>query len=197
VLHESIRDEWILLSILLTVWLLRLVAQTDRLLLFPDGFVGLGMVLAVMIILRRTDRRPTVLWDDSKGVLLLVRTWRVEACAARLMMSVPLGIDLSRSAWRVLQSMHAAMSDGRKGTLRFFVCRPLGQGPTRVGIMVMRASIRLGNSSRKSRKLSDRVVQDARILEGAIKVAYPHMPVEKAALADIMMVVQGGVQSIA
>lgn len=196
-LHESIRDEWILLSILLTVWLLRLAAQTDRLLLFPDGFVGLGMVLAVMLVLRRTDRRPTVLWDDAKGVLLLVRAWRVEACAARLMMSVPLGIDLSRSAWRVLQSMHAAMSDGRKGTLRFFVCRPLGQGPTRAGMMVMRTSIRLGNDSRKSRELSDKVVQDARILESAIKVAYPHMPVEKAALADIIMVVQGGVQSIA
>jgi hypothetical protein len=93
--------------------------------------------------------------------------------------------------------MYPAVSDGRSGSLRFFVCRPLGQGPTRVGILIIRTRFRLGSSERRSRDLSEKVLQDVAILESAMKAAYPHMPIEKAALGDVMMVIRGGVQSIA
>lgn len=194
-LHQSIGDEWVLLSVLLMFWTFTFVTGADGPLSSSMGFVGLTITIAIMFILKRTDRKPGVLWNDSDGVLMLVRPWRVEACAARLMTSVPLGIDLTRSAGKVLQSMHPTMLGDRNGTLRFFVCRPLGQGPTRAGIIVMRTKCRLGNSTKRSRELSDRVLQDATILESAMKAAYPHMPIEKADLADVMMVIQGGVQS--
>jgi hypothetical protein len=177
--------------------LYKAVTETESGLPSSAWLAGLAITAAIMVILRRTNRKPTVLWNDPDGILMLVRSWRVEACAARLMASVPLGIDLTRSAWKVLQSMHLAVSDSSGGSLRFFVCRPLGQGPSRVGIIVARTRFRLGSSARRSIALSDRVLQDVRILEGAMKAAYPHMPIEKAGLPDIMMVVQGGVQSIA
>lgn len=194
---DSVRNEWVLLSVLLLFWSYKSVTETGIPISELVWLAGLTITVAIMVILKGTNRKPLVLWNDPDGILMLVRPWRVEACAARLMTSVPLGIDLTRSAWRVLQSMHPAMSDGRSRSLRFFVCRPLGQGPSRVGIIVARSRFRIGNSGRRSAALSDSVLQDARILESAMKAAYPHMPIEKAGLPDIMMVVQGGVQSVA
>ena len=195
--RKSCGEEWILLSVLLALWSFRLASQVHTVLLFPDGLAGLAITLAIIVVMKRANRSPTLLWDDTNRVLLIIRSWRVEACAAMLMTSVPVGIDLSHSAWKVLQSMHLSLAGGRNGVLRFFVCRPLGQGPTRAGMMIVREILKLGNSGRSLRALSDKVTKDVRTLESALKVAYPHTPVEKASLADVMMVVEGGVQSIA
>jgi len=187
----------VLLVLLLLFWAFKLVTEMDKSLSVSVWLPGFTVTVAIMIILKRTNRRPSVLWNEPDAVLMLLGPWKVKACAARLMTSVPLGIDLSRSAWRVLQSMHPAMSDSSNGTLGFFVCRPLDQGPTRVGMMVMRTRYRLGNNGRRISELTEKVLNDVRTLESAMKAAYPHMPIEKAGLADVMTIVQGGVQSVA
>jgi hypothetical protein len=144
----------------------------------------------------KAARAPTLLWDEDRGILAMLRPWRVEVIAARVVGSIPIGIDLSFSANRVLSSMHARYRSERGTELRFFICRPVGQGSTRVGMMVVRKRLRILNFPGGLSSLSDELTIDARVLESAMRAAYPHMPLEPARLDDLLMVNGGGVEAI-
>lgn len=192
--HDSLSDGWIIASVLLAVWFLLLLSGGQRLVQAPQAAVGLVLTILLIIVAKRSSGTPMMLWDGKRGVLALVRTWKLEVCGARLMTSVPLGIDLSHAASRVLQAMHSRLSESRKGSVRFLLYRPLGQGPTRVGMMIVRTSFRLGDAFARARKLSEEVARDVMILEKAMRAAYPHILIENAGLSVIMRAVEGGIE---
>ena len=108
---------------------------------------------------------------------------------------IPLGIDLSHSAKKVLQAMHTRFENKKGGTLVFFINRPIGNETTRVGMLVRRSSLRLPNTQAKLEQLSKLMLADIMILESAMRAAYPHLPVEKAEKQDILMVNTGGLET--
>jgi hypothetical protein len=120
----------------------------------------------------------------------------VEVCAARLLGSVPLGIDLSHSAKKVLQAMHSRFLSEEGGTLMFFISRPMGDGMTKVGMLVKRSALRLPSLLSRVDQLGKLLVTDAMILESSMRAAYPHLPVERAEKQDLLMVNKGGIESV-
>ncbi len=156
--------------------------------------VGLP-VLLVLILVHRHDRdRHQLLWDDEAHVLAALRAWTVEVSTCRLLGTVPLGIDLTHSAERVLEAMHVHYSSAGAGELRFFVVRPHGEGPTRVGFCVHRKGLRLRDGVRAAESLKERVLVDAGVLESAMRAAYPHVPVREPSLEDMLLISTGGVR---
>ncbi|NHJ15149.1 MAG: hypothetical protein EAX95_15810 [Candidatus Thorarchaeota archaeon] len=155
----------------------------------------LASIVAVVWILATEIASPIVVWDDRAATLAILRKWTVEVSSARLMGSVPIGIDLSHSAKKVLQSVYTRYSSGPSVEVVFFVARPLGNGVTRVGILVKRSAMRLRNGIRCVDSLRKQVVKDAALLESAMRAAYPHLPVTKAELDDMMIAVTGGIET--
>jgi hypothetical protein len=108
--------------------------------------------------------------------------------------SVPIGIDLKHAAARVLSAMSTRFEEEEGGELRFFVARPLGNSPTRVGMMVARRWSRIVHSKSRIRRFAEKVAEDAQVLEGAMRAAYPHTPVVRGGLKDALVVLNGGVE---
>jgi len=188
----DIQIKWLILSIFTTTLLLKIW-------LSPNDLVGLSLIgaglliyVSFMILEHRSGYIPNVIWDEQRGLVAIIRPWRVELCAARLLGSVPLGIDLSHSARKVLQAMHTRFENEEGGTLVFFINRPLGNESTKVGMLVRRSAFRLPNTRSKIEQLSKLMLADVMILESSMRAAYPHLPVEQAGKQDILMVNTGG-----
>jgi hypothetical protein len=103
--------------------------------------IGLGLLVLALTAYMRPRGQLRVLWDENNSIMVLVRTWTIEVCGGCLLTSVPLSLDLTHSARQVLRAMSAHDEEHRLGGLevRFFMTRPLGQGPTRLGMMAVRA----------------------------------------------------------
>jgi hypothetical protein len=188
----DVQIKWIVLSIFTTTFLLKIWLSPND--LMGLSLIGTGLLIYVllMILEHRSGYIPNVLWDEQRGFVAIVRPWRIELCAARLLGSVPLGIDLSHSARKVLQAMHTRFENEEGGTLIFFINRPIGNESTKVGMLVRRSAFRLPNTRSKLEQLSKLMLADAMILESSMRAAYPHLPVERAEKQDILMVNTGG-----
>ncbi len=187
--------KWLVLSLFVTTLLLKLwLSPSD---LFGLFLIGAGLLIYIVILFLeyRSDYNPNVLWDEQRGFVAIIRPWNVELCAARLLGSVPLGIDLSHSAKKVLQAMHTRFENEKGGTLVFFINRPIGNASTKVGMLVRRSALRLPNTRSKLEQLSKLMLADIMILESSMRAAYPHLPVEQAEKQDILMVNTGGLEA--
>ncbi|MFX1370039.1 MAG: hypothetical protein ACFFAY_15710 [Promethearchaeota archaeon] len=189
--------KWMVILALVGAWILRILMTTSMLLDLAVSILGLTFVVLGVYLHRNAAKTPQLFWDESSSTLGVIRGWTVEAVSARLMGSVPIGIDLSHSARKVLQAVYARYLDGPSAELSFFVCRPLGSSPTRVGMIVKRKTLRFWNGVSRIDLLKDQVVNDAAILESAMRAAYPHLPVTKAGRDEVLMVLAGGIDSIA
>ncbi|MHA2072213.1 MAG: hypothetical protein ACW985_10570 [Candidatus Thorarchaeota archaeon] len=145
----------------------------------------------------KTNQLPFVMWNEQNGVLVILRSFSLEVLAGRLMTSVPIGLDLSHSASKVLRALHIRFDGKKKGEVRFFLCRPAGDGVTRAGILVARKGMRLLDGVKRAAAISEDLATDAMILESSLRAAYPHMPIERAGLEDLLLVTSGGVEPYA
>lgn len=187
--------KWLALSVITTTLLLKIwITPYD---ITGLALIGTGLLIyvAVLYLDYRSSYDPNVLWDEQRGFVAIIRPWRVELCAARLLGSVPLGIDLSHSASKVLQAMHTRFQNENGGTLVFFITRPIGNELTKVGMLVRRNTLRLPNTRMRLEQLSKLMMADVMILESAMRAAYPHLPVERAEKQDILIVNTGGLQT--
>jgi hypothetical protein len=195
---KNYRDfEWIKLTIpasVLTAWLIRIMMNP-----LPDiileSAIGIGLTVTGFVLFLMWRRPIIVLWDEATGTMAILRTWTVEVQAGCLLSSVPLGIDVSHSARRVLRAMSERFNKESQCEVRFFVCRPLGNSSTMVGMQVVRRSLRLMNGVRVVKKLSEKVFEDVTTLESAMRSSYPHTPVDRAGLTTMQLVNSGGVVS--
>ncbi|MFW9767605.1 MAG: hypothetical protein ACFFF9_12505 [Candidatus Thorarchaeota archaeon] len=187
---------WFGLSLFIIILILKIGLSLND--VIGIALIGTGLVIYVytFILDMRSIESPRVLWDDARGIMATVRPWQVEVCAARLLGSVPLGIDLSHSARKVLQAMHSRFLNEEGGSLLFFISRPMGDGTTKVGLLVRRTAFRLPSLVPKLDHLVQLLMADVMILEGAMRAAYPHLPVERAEKQDILIVNKGGIESI-
>lgn len=186
---------WLILSLFITTLLLKIwISPYD---FAGIALIGVGLLIYgfMMYLEDRSSYVPTVLWDDEKGFVAIIRPWRVEICAARLLGSVPLGIDLSHSASKVLQAMHTRFENEKGGTLVFFINRPLGVESTKIGLLVRRSAVRLPNIRSPLEKLTKLMLADIMILESSMRAAYPHLPVVEAKKQDILMANTGGLET--
>jgi hypothetical protein len=187
--------KWLALSVITTTLLLKIWIMPNDLTGLALIGTGLLVYVAVLYLDYWSSYNPNVLWDEQRGFVAIVRPWRVELCAARLLGSVPLGIDLSHSASKVLQAMHTRFQNEKGGTLVFFITRPIGNELTKVGMLVRRSTLRLPNTRLRLEQLSKLMMADIMILESAMRAAYPHLPVERAEKEDILIVNTGGLQT--
>jgi len=191
----TISMKWFFLSIFIATFLLKIVISPNDLAgLFLIG-AGLLIYAATLFFEFRSGYTPKILWDEQRGIIAIIRLWQVELCAARILGSVPLGIDLSHSARKVLQAMHTRFENEKGGTLVFFINRPIGNECTRVGMLVRRSVLRFPRARSKIEQLSKMILADIMILESAMRAAYPHLPVELAKKQDILAVNTGGLES--
>jgi hypothetical protein len=153
---------------------------------------GLISITLLVIVLHYSKSTPIILWDDDRNLLAVLHSWRVEVSSTCLMTSIPLGIDLSHAAKNVLRSMRSRFEDENGGEVRFFIYRPVENESTRVGMMVVRNSLRFLNGIAKIDSLSDKVDADAMILESSMRAAYPHTPIQRANQFDAMLATSGG-----
>jgi hypothetical protein len=161
------------------------------------AIAGIATLLVFLYMYRTGPDDPKVLWDSNRGILGIIRSWNVEACSMRLIGSIPLGIDLSHSATKVLSAMNTRYHEESGGSLEFIVCRPLGNTGTRVGFMVSRRGIRLPDGLKRLGVLSERLLEDVLLLESAMRAAYPHTPIELATVEDVELIRRGGVEVLA
>ncbi|MFW9920311.1 MAG: hypothetical protein ACFFED_11975 [Candidatus Thorarchaeota archaeon] len=194
-MSESLNLQWMLPSSFAAAWGISFALQQSI-----EGLVlsiaGMASLLVAIYAYTRVDSGIKLYWDDSRHVLSIIRRWKVEVTALRLFQSVPLGIDLSHSANKVLSSMRSRYQGEPDGTLQWVVCRPLGSSKTRVGFMVSRQGTRLPTGIRRMELLSDMVLEDAFVLESAMRAAYPHTPIVDASVEDIELIRRGGIEPI-
>ncbi|MHA2026877.1 MAG: hypothetical protein ACW98U_13340 [Candidatus Thorarchaeota archaeon] len=193
--REISEFKWLALTLFIIALLLKVwISISD---IFGISLIGGGLAIFVysLILDIRCVERPRVIWDEERGIVATIHRWRVEVCAARLLGSVPLGIDLSHSARKVLQAMHSRYQNEEGGTLVFFISRPIGDGMTKVGMLVRRSAVRVPDTVAKVDNLTKLLVADVMILESAMRAAYPHLPVERAEKQDILTVNTGGIES--
>ncbi len=185
VLPASMFSGWTILA-----WLQQSVIPSVEVVL---GFVAL---LLVMSIFSKHQRVSMNLWNSQLGIITTLSKWTVEVTAIRQLGSVPIGIDLTHSAERVLEAMslHYESNDG--SFVRFFVSRPLRAGQTQVGFSVHRRGLRLLNGISKATKLSEKLLYDVEVLESAMRSAYPHVAVLPATLPQARSITSGGVAII-
>lgn len=193
---KNYRDfEWIKLTILPTAmlaWIVRIMVTPLQDIILESAIgIGLSVTVFVLFIIWRSPM--TVMWDEATGTMVILRMWTVEVQAGCLLSSVPLGIDVSHSARRVLKAMSERFKKESQCEVRFFVCRPLGNSSTMVGMQVVRRSLRLMNGVRMAKSLSEKVFEDVTTLESAMRSSYPHTPVDRAGLTEMQLVNSGGV----
>ena len=186
---------WIFVATLVITWTARIFLMQHLLAESFLSFLGLLLVIALVWMISSHKSNPTVLWDIETGTLAILRKWSVEVLSARLMGSVPIGIDLSHSAKKVLRSVYSRFSSGPAAEVVFFVARPLGNNRTRVGFLVKRSRLLVLNGIREVDSLRKQLVKDVAILESAMRAAYPHLPVTRAGLDDMIMTSTGGIES--
>lgn len=194
-LYEFGDLKWLGSAIILATFLLKIY-------LSPVDYFGLAIVGAAIACLImslawsiKSLPEPNVYWDNQRGISAIFRFWSVEVDAARLLASVPIGIDLSHSGKKVLQSMHTRYTNEPGGELVFFIMRPLDNQSSKIGFLVRRRAIRLWNGFRSVENLSNKLVTDIAILERAMRAAYPHLPVEPASFQDIVRTASGGFET--
>lgn len=194
--YESPNLQWFLVASIASAWGISLSIQQsiEQLIL---SIVGMATLLLFLIIHKNASGVPTVLWDETQGILGIIRPWTVEANALRLIRSVPLGIDLRHSANKVLSAMSIRYQDEPDGFLEFVLYRPLGNSGTKVGFMVSRKGVRLPDGKRRLEILSDKLLEDAYVLESAMRAAYPHTPIDTAEVEEVEIIRRGGIESIA
>jgi hypothetical protein len=194
-LHDMPEVKWMTLSVFLVVLMLKFyLAPTDLLGLGITG-AATGIFVLSMILLYINVPRPDVFWDKERNLVAILRPWTVEVCSARLLSSVPIGIDLSYSGNKVLRSMYTQFSSKPGGTLVFFITRPIGNQSTKIGFLIRRRGLRLWNGVQMVDRLAKKLVAEALILERSMRSAYPHLPVEIASFDDIVKVTTGGIET--
>lgn len=194
-LHDTPEIKWMILTVFLTVLLFKFYyAPTDILGLAISG-AAVGIFVVVLSLLLTNIPKPDVFWDKERSLAAILRPWTVEVSSARLLSSVPIGIDLSRSGKKVLQSMYTRFSDKPGGTMVFFITRPIGNHSTKIGFLVRRRGLRLWNGLQMVDRLAKKLAADTLILERSMRAAYPHLPVEVASFEDILKVTTGGLET--
>ncbi|MGY5879076.1 MAG: hypothetical protein RTV31_02450 [Candidatus Thorarchaeota archaeon] len=196
-LHDIPELKWLVLSVLLVVLMLRYyVAPTDLVGLAISG-AAVGIFGIALVLLQTNLPRPGVFWDKDRNLVAILRPWTVEVCSARLLSSVPIGIDLSHSGNKVLRAMYTRYSNKAGGTVVFFITRPMGNQTTKIGFLVRRRSLRLWNGMQQIDRLKKQLIADILILERSMRSSYPHLPVEEAKFEDILKVTTGGLETYA
>ena len=194
-LHDIPELKWMVLSVFITTLIIKIyLAPTDILGL---GIAGAALVVIVIsLVLTLTDKtHAKIYWDENRGLAAILRPWTVEVSSGRLLASVPIGIDLSHSGKKVLQSMYSRFSNEEGGSIVFFITRPIGNETTKVGYLVRRRGLRLGNGIKTVDSLAKKLVTDTMILERSMRAAYPHLPVEEASFDDILKATTGGIET--
>ncbi len=187
--------KWIGLSIFATIFSLKIYLAPEDFLGVSMSGAGLGLYLIALFIHLSSTKEPRVLWDAERGIVSIIRQWTLEVSCARVLSSVPIGIDLSHSGRKVLQSMYTRFSNCPGGYLVFFIIRPVDNSTTRVGYLVKRKGLKLWRSQSQINNLSKTIATDLMILERAMRAAYPHLPVEKASFQDIITTGTGGLET--
>ena len=162
-----------------------------------ECIIGMALLVLAISLYYMGRTKVQAYWDNSRGVLGLVRPNTVEVLSGRLFDKVPQGIDLSHSASKVLGSMSEHFDDEPGGTLEFVMCRPLKEGPTRVGFIVKRNGMRTQNTKKRLERLTNQLEESAQILESSMRAAYPHTRVKEAGRRDMLLITSGGVDTIA
>ena len=194
-LHDTPELKWMTLTVFLVVLLfIFYFAPTDILSLAVSG-AAVGIFVVVLSLLLTNVPKPDVFWDKERSLAAILRPWTVEVSSARLLTSVPIGIDLSYSGERVLQSMYTRFLDKAGGTLVFFITRPMVNQSTKIGFLVRRRGLRLWNGMQMVDRLAKKLAVDILILERSMRAAYPHLPVEIARFEDILKVTTGGLET--
>jgi hypothetical protein len=159
-----------------------------------ESVVGFAIAILLLALYTKRHNPQRVLWHEDDGTLAVIRPWTIEVCAALLLTTVPIGIDLSHSAKRVLESMHIRLGDTTiPSEFRFFVTRPLTHSPTLAGFMIIRKLPRL---PKVLERLRIAIEDDMEILEGIMRSAYHHVTVRKASCDDIIKIASGGTVSV-
>ena len=187
--------KWFGLAVFLATFILKIsLAPTDYI---GIGIIGVGLFCLVAILVHSYISLPDadIYWDENRGILAIIRFWSVETISARILASVPIGIDLSHSAKKVLQSMYTRFINEPGGELVFFITRPLGNESSKIGFIVRRRGFRFWNGLSRIEKLSKKLTTDTAILERAMRAAYPHLPVELASFEIICRVATGGLET--
>jgi len=194
-LNELHDLKWIGLSIFAAIFGLKIYLAPDDLLGIAMSGASLALYSLALFIHLSSTTQPRVLWDAERGIVSIIRHWTVEVSCARVLSSVPIGIDLSHSGRKVLQSMYTRFSNCPGGYLVFFITRPVDNGTTRVGYLVRRGGLKLWKGLSQVNSLSKTVATDIMILERAMRAAYPHLPVENASFQDIITTSTGGLET--
>ncbi|MFW9956661.1 MAG: hypothetical protein ACFFCT_01205 [Candidatus Odinarchaeota archaeon] len=194
-LNELHDLKWFGLSIFVAIFGLKLYLVPDDILGIAISGAGLALYSLALFIHLSSKTQPRVLWDEERGIVSIIRQWTIEVTCARVLSSVPIGIDLSHSGRKVLQSMYTRFSNCPGGYLVFFIIRPVDNRTTRVGYLVRRSGLKLWKGLSQVNSLSNKVVTDIMILERAMRAAYPHLPVENASFQDIIATCTGGLET--
>ena len=187
--------KWFSLGVFLITVLLKIY-------LTPSDYVGIGIIgfglfclIAILVGSYTSPPEADIYWNEKQGTLAIIRFWEVEVTSARLLLSVPIGIDLSHSGKKVLRSMYTRYLNEPGGEMVFFITRPLGNQPSKIGFLVRRRGLRLWNERRSIEKLSKNLATDTVLLERAMRAAYPHLAVGAAGFQDICRVTTGGLET--
>lgn len=194
-LYDIPEVKWILLAIFLAVFGLKVYFAPTNLIDILIVGSSVALYIIALLVHYSSTSRPQVIWDESRGIVAIIRSWSVEVNSARILSSVPIGIDLSHSGRKVLQSMYSRFSNEAGGTLVFFITRPIGNQSTRVGILVRRRGLRHWNGMRTVDSLAEKLATDTMILERSMRAAYPHLPVTEACFQDIIRTTSGGLET--
>ncbi|NHI88131.1 MAG: hypothetical protein EAX87_01340 [Candidatus Thorarchaeota archaeon] len=186
--------KWTVPAAVLAAWSTRIIMDPKGRFAF-ETLVGIGLASLVIALFVLWKRPVVVFWDEATGTMAIRRNWTVEVQAGCLLASVPLGIDVSHAAKQVLRAMSEQFKKESQCEVRFFVCRPLDDNSTLVGMQVVRRSLRFWNGARIIRMLAEKVFDDVTTLESAMRSSYPHTPVERAGLYEMQLVNTGGVVS--
>lgn len=194
-LHDIPELKWMVLAVCISAFIIKFYfSPTDVLGLAITG-VACGTILISLIIIQTNNHNSKVYWDEKRGLAAIFRPWTVEVSSAKLLASVPIGIDLSHSGKKVLQSMYSRFSNEIGGTLVFFITRPMGNQSTKIGFLVRRRGLRLWNGFKTIDSLAKKLVTDTMILERSMRAAYPHLPVEEAGFEAILKATTGGLET--
>ena len=196
-LHDTPEVKWMVLTVLLVVVFLKFYLTPTDLVGLVISVAAVGVFGIALVMLFTNLPRPDVFWDKERNLAAILRPWTVEVCSARLLASVPIGIDLSHSGTKVLRAMYTRYSSKPEGSVVFFITRPMGNQSTKIGFLVRRRGLRLWNGMQQIERLKKKVIADILILERSMRSSYPHLPVQEAEFEDIIKVTTGGLETYA
>ncbi len=194
-LHDTPELKWMVLIVFVCALLIKFYLSPANTLELAIMGAAVGAIVLALILTQSNLPKSSVYWDESRGLAAIFHPWTVEVSSARLLASVPIGIDLSHSGKKVLQSMYSRFSNETGGTIVFFITRPMGNQSTKIGFLVRRRGLRLWNGFRTIDSLAKKLVTDTMILERSMRAAYPHLPVEEAGFDDILKATAGGLET--